>query len=793
VSGPTVHQTVIGDRNIFAGVGDVNVTYELPPSVGEDRHNLLTLLGRVKSFWIEGRLEGATHAVALLALGKKTLPEAVEHPLGMLLGAADLESRVLAPDKKIGELFEEAGRLLLILGDAGSGKTTTLLELAAGLVEAARTDPTRPVPVVFHLSSWAGKRQSIYDWLVDELWTKYYIPRRLGGAFLKSNRILPLLDGFDEVGSGHHAACVEAVNHFLLEVGVPGLVVCSRSDEYAALPQRLKINGAVLLMPLSPGQIDDYLADAGERLASLRTLLREDAVLQSLAAAPLMLDVMGWAYRDLSLEDLRGERLNTPDARREHVFRNYTERMFERRSKAAQPYEQGQTLSWLSWLARNMRAHSQGIFLIERLQPSWLAGPRERAAYVLRSRVAAGLFLGLACGLAQLRGAEPFGERLGLFLLNLAVGLILGLFAYSYKARQWAEEERLGQAPPKPSRWRVARRVFNHTAVGGLAGGYLAVLLAWAWLWAHTGILDSPDGPVNGLGGQWLHMLVNPSVGGPDWLKPFFFAAALATVGTLLGLIVGLLFGLIVGIRDRKRSLPDDIQPAEILSWSRPRAKRAAIWGVLIGLLFGIAAAFGFFLYFFVNVVSWAVRLDAEGQPATGAQVLHEISMVFQVSYVGYAVFGVIFALLFGLWGAILWGMNTGRVVETDGLPNRGMRSSLKNSLLAALVVGGSGGLLDAIGKLMQTGAAEALAGFVVSLFTYGIIAGLGYGGTDIIKHYTLRRLLSRRGHAPREFAPFLEYAVRLGFMRKVGGGYIFIHSLLRDHFAGPAEPDRQA
>lgn len=66
----------------------------------------------------------------------------------------------------------------------------------------------------------------------------------------------------------------------------------------------------------------------------------------------------------------------------------------------------------------------------------------------------------------------------------------------------------------------------------------------------------------------------------------------------------------------------------------------------------------------------------------------------------------------------------------------------------------------------------------------FGIIAALWYGGLDVIKHYTLRAILIYQGHTPRKYADFLDDAAKLIFLQKVGGGYRFIHRLLRDHFA---------
>ena len=47
-----------------------------------------------------------------------------------------------------------------------------------------------------------------------------------------------------------------------------------------------------------------------------------------------------------------------------------------------------------------------------------------------------------------------------------------------------------------------------------------------------------------------------------------------------------------------------------------------------------------------------------------------------------------------------------------------------------------------------------------------------------------LRFILWRNGYIPRNYADFLDYAAERIFLRKVGGGYIFIHRMLMEYFA---------
>ena len=65
-----------------------------------------------------------------------------------------------------------------------------------------------------------------------------------------------------------------------------------------------------------------------------------------------------------------------------------------------------------------------------------------------------------------------------------------------------------------------------------------------------------------------------------------------------------------------------------------------------------------------------------------------------------------------------------------------------------------------------------------------GLFVGLFNGGWTYLQHYTLRFLLWREGSIPWKFSGFLDEAARHILLRKVGGGYVFIHRLFLDYIA---------
>ncbi|TVQ19724.1 MAG: hypothetical protein EA367_10645, partial [Leptolyngbya sp. DLM2.Bin15] len=56
--------------------------------------------------------------------------------------------------------------------------------------------------------------------------------------------------------------------------------------------------------------------------------------------------------------------------------------------------------------------------------------------------------------------------------------------------------------------------------------------------------------------------------------------------------------------------------------------------------------------------------------------------------------------------------------------------------------------------------------------------------GDAVIGHVALRTTLFLHGHSPRNYADFLNYATERLLLQRVGGGYIFVHRLLLEHFA---------
>jgi len=391
------------------------------------------LLNKVKNYWIKGVLENSLHGRAAIELGLVEKLDAVEQPWGLMWEMVEMPKQSLPLGTRIIDKFNELGegRTLLILGEPGSGKTTTLLELARDLIIQAEADISIFAPVVFNLSSWQNK-QSISDWLVQELNTKYQVSKELGRAWIEAEQLLLLLDGLDEVRSDRRQACVIAINQFIQDNGRTEIVVCSRSRDYADLSQRLRFQAAITVQALILEQVKEYLNSLGSELLAVSEAIQTDEILQELVRSPLILSVMTLAYQGISIFDL--PQTDSIEERRRHLFNTYIERMFNRRSHKAL-YSKSQTKRWMIWLSQRLVQQSQTVFLIERIQPNWLEDSHQKWIYVLSIGLIGGLILTISFSYLNV---SLFGIDAGLVssTFNGTLGGLISALFFGLKSNQ---------------------------------------------------------------------------------------------------------------------------------------------------------------------------------------------------------------------------------------------------------------------------------------------------------------------------------------------------------------------
>ncbi len=134
----------------------------------------------------------------------------------------------------VADLFEEVlhRRRLVILGEAGAGKTVLATRLLLDLLKRRAEDG--PVPVIAPMATWDPHKDSFGEWLSKRLAADYPAMHDLNITrdLVARGKILPILDGFDEMAPLSRKAAIEAINR----IGVhQPIVLTSRHGEYLGI------------------------------------------------------------------------------------------------------------------------------------------------------------------------------------------------------------------------------------------------------------------------------------------------------------------------------------------------------------------------------------------------------------------------------------------------------------------------------------------------------------------------------------------------------------------------------
>lgn len=497
-------------------------------------------------------------------------------------------------------------RRLVITGGPGTGKTTLAVQLLLELL--AHRQPSEPVPVLFSLLGWNPQEQPrLQDWLITRLERDYPALRGFGadtaGVLAERGKILPILDGLDEVSVALRPSIITALNQAALPAAA-GLILTSRRAEYrdAVIDAGDVLTAAAVIAPLALTRLDaaSYLrkylppnpAPAWEMvLGHLETGTATDLV--TVTANPLGL----WLVRAVYLD---GHRDPTPLVQNTHPARSghptLQAHLFDQlipavlrsrpptpRGRSADPhaplrprrqYDPDDVRKWLTTLAEELRVTETRDWLWWHLARHTFSTTRTART----ARLAVGLMGGLVVCLVVCLVSVPvmtgpvsgpegsLAYRLG---YRLGEGLALGLVAALVSGVAGGLVFRLTGAPQHADlrlRGRIPK-LFGSLAHGlgvgmavGLAGGLaLGLVLALSGS-GSNGVFGSllvglagglAFGPVFGL----VNFAASPSIA-QRANSPVrsqrddrqLTVLVTSTVGLLVGLMLGVAFGLPAGL-----------------------------------------------------------------------------------------------------------------------------------------------------------------------------------------------------------------------------------------------------
>jgi len=420
------------------------------------------LMRRVDHIWRDGAHRAHGEVVPL---DLEPVDGAVEPPWGAAAARSTSSRTSTTADLRL-ELWRAQGSLLL-LGGPGSGKTIALVGLLGRLLERAREDPHAPIPVILNVASFGGSSASLMAWLVDELVTKYGLPRKRAGLWLEEDALVLLLDGLDEVVADRRRGVVSRINAFRREHPASMVVAC-RDAICEAIDLKLQLGAALRIEPPSDRALELMCAAHG---------VDPTGVPQTLAGShraprpsPLVLSVWlrsgegGGAGPEAGVERT-GEGAVLPER---SLYDAFVERALER-APPLSPRARGRLLTGLTWVAQTLRRVGTADLWLERLQFGWLPTAGQRlAAMTLGVLGLCGVALAGHFAINQLADRPPVVMAvLAGFTVLTAVLLNRGLQIRPREALRWS--------------WRAAlRRVPLMVGLGVGAGLVLGIFfIAW--------------------------------------------------------------------------------------------------------------------------------------------------------------------------------------------------------------------------------------------------------------------------------------------------------------------------
>lgn len=366
-------------------------------------------------------------------------------------------------------------RRLVLLGEAGSGKTTLAVQLVRELIRT-RTEG-EPVPVLVSAAGWDPATQpSVWEWMAGQLILVY---PALGSADFGSDAahdlvagpdpmVLPVIDGLDEIPTPRGAAILRALNQTL---GSGQLILTCRTKEYAAATKAaddvLAAAAVIEPAPLTGQAAAAFLTSClrGRTPSpAWRHLLHHLATAPTGPATPPLAQVCAtplglWLVRMVYRPSTGSTPAPTPDpvtdptpapdptpltdralypsaaSLRAHLFNQLIPALIHARPPSDNPadlfrprhlYDPADMAGWLRFLAHHLETSGT---------PD-LAWWRLHTLVPLREiRIAAGIAAGLACGLAAAAGLQTaWGTGSALVILGGLLGGLLVRLSKGFEA-----------------------------------------------------------------------------------------------------------------------------------------------------------------------------------------------------------------------------------------------------------------------------------------------------------------------------------------------------------------------
>ena len=286
------------------------------------------------------------------------------------------------------DAYNYSGGQLLILGDAGSGKTHALFQIIENALAQCAKDQDCPIPFYIDLTAWDSGSSAFDRWCISYINRRYRISEDYVKYWMDESDISLICDGLDELSRKQRVACISAINRFRQGHGLISVAVTSRSHEYAETAKRLQLNGCLYLKPLTVSGVLAELANFDKGNAGISEKIVKDSRLRDLLRTPLFLSLFVQAYYG----DSTAKIIRRGQSWRRTIIDAYLDQAEQRGMARYRGVDLG-LRSWLPPIIRQMKAQRQTVIYPDRLPRTQLDSQlksqvQHRAAFIATAIVA---------------------------------------------------------------------------------------------------------------------------------------------------------------------------------------------------------------------------------------------------------------------------------------------------------------------------------------------------------------------------------------------------------------------
>ncbi|MFI7065927.1 NACHT domain-containing protein [Kribbella sp. NPDC050124] len=301
----------------------------------------------------------------------------------------------------LGELVSAFHRLphrqLMVLGAAGAGKSVFAMLLTIGLLRSA---DAAELPVLLPMNEWDPKRDRVEMFVVRrlvatyaDLLAQYGDPATIAERLVSDRRVLPVLDGLDELPGVLHPNAMDALDAFAATAR-PMVVTC-RLGEYARAVDRGRILSQAAVVELEPVDVEDAIRYVSEPVHDARwdpvfERLREqpDGQLAQVLSSPLMVALARTAYQDPAsdpgeLLSLATELLVSDRLMDAFIAAAYNDSSPRRSTASRRRYPADRAARWLTCLAFHLHSSNTSDLHWWGIKPELMAARPGRARFLL--------------------------------------------------------------------------------------------------------------------------------------------------------------------------------------------------------------------------------------------------------------------------------------------------------------------------------------------------------------------------------------------------------------------------